>query len=270
MTPYQPTRPTVVAWRCALLLLGLFSCLGPRAAFAEDLDPLTTKKSAATQELYHQAVKEFRAHQTYDASWKLGQACFEWAEFASKDSERAAIAEEGIDAARAAIRLNPKEGEGYHYLAVNLGQLARTRKLSALKLVEDMEANFLKAIELQPKLDYASPHRSLGLLYRDAPGWPVSVGNKGKARLHLLKAVELCPEFPENQLSLLETYLKAGDFKSAAMTMPAVEKSLTNPAKELTGADWELSWQDWRARWDKMKAKMASESKNLRSPKQRA
>ncbi|MDB6031963.1 MAG: hypothetical protein JWM16_2301 [Verrucomicrobiales bacterium] len=237
---------------------------------AEESDSVSEKRAAHVQVSYRQSVEKFKTNQNYEASWKLALACFEWAEFANKDSDRASLAQEGIDAARNAIRLNPKGGEGYHYLAINLGQLARTRKLSALKLVEEMEENFLKAIELQPKLDYAGPHRSLGLLYRDAPGWPVSVGNKGKARVHLQTAVELCPEFPENQLSLLETHLKAGDFKSATTAMPSVEKCLNNASKQFAGPEWELSWQDWRARWDKLKEKLASGPKNLRSPKQRA
>jgi tetratricopeptide (TPR) repeat protein len=252
------------------LLAVLLSFSGLTNALAEDSDSLSQKRAVHFQVFYRQLVEKFKTNQNYESSWKLAHACFEWAEFATKDSDRASLAQEGIDAARNATRLDPKGGEGYHYLAMNLGQLARTRKLSALKLVDDMEENFLKAIELQPKLDYASPHRSLGLLYRDAPGWPVSVGNKGKARLHLQKAVELSPEFPENHLSLLETYLKAGDFKSATNALPAVEKCLNNAPKQFSGPDWELSWQDWRARWDKMKEKMASGPKNLRSPKQQA
>jgi tetratricopeptide (TPR) repeat protein len=260
----------LVVGRCRVLLALLLSLTGLAHAAAEDSDSVSQKRAVHFQMSYRQSVEKYKTNQNYESSWKLALACFEWAEFATKDSDRSGLAQEGIDAAQKAIRLDPKRGEGYHYLAMNLGQLARTRKLSALKLVDDMEENFLKAIELQPKLDYASPHRSLGLLYRDAPGWPVSVGNKGKARLHLQKAVELCPEFPENHLVLLETYLKAGDFKSATSAVAAAEKCLNDAPKQFSGPDWELSWQDWRARWDKMKEKMASGPKNIRSPKQQA
>ena len=52
---------------------------------------------------------------------------------------------------------------------MNLGQLARTRGLSALKLVDQMEREFTRARDLDEHLDWAGPDRNLGLLYGDAP-----------------------------------------------------------------------------------------------------
>src|SRR5207248_6916974 len=107
---------------------------------------------------------------------------------------RAEIAEQGIAAARQGIERAPRLAAPHYYLALNLGQLARTKKLGALRLVDEMEAELKAAIALDPKFDYAGPHRSLGLLYADAPGWPTSIGNHSKARQHLHTAIELSPE----------------------------------------------------------------------------
>src|SRR5947208_15493408 len=111
-------------------------------------------------------------------------ACFDWADLVESNSHRAEIAEQGISAARQALKLEPKMGAAHYYLGLNLGQLARTKKIGALKLVGEMEREFLAAIDLDPKFDFAGAHRSLGLLYLDAPGWPASIGNRTKARLH--------------------------------------------------------------------------------------
>jgi hypothetical protein len=48
--------------------------------------------------------------------------------------------------------------------------------------------------------------RNLGLLYRDAPGWPFSIGSKRKAREWLERAAALAPDYPENQLNLAESH----------------------------------------------------------------
>ncbi|HUR44269.1 MAG TPA: hypothetical protein VMZ27_00240 [Candidatus Saccharimonadales bacterium] len=234
-------------------------------------DEVSEKAAKKAEQQYRAAGQQYRsAPDTSENASKFAHAAFEWAEFATKDSERAALADEGIRAARNSIRLSPKGGAGYHYLAMNLGQLARTRKLSALKLVDEMEENFLKAIEIEPKLDYASPHRSLGLLYRDAPGWPLSVGSKPKAKLHIRKAVELYPDFPENQLTLLESLIKWGDYKAATNALPQVEKSMKDEQKKFSSPEWDQSWQDWKPRWERLREKIVSGPKNLQGPKHQA
>jgi hypothetical protein len=122
---------------------------------------------------------------------------------------------------------------------------------------------------LDPKFDFAGPHRSLGLLYLDAPGWPASIGNRGKARFHLRKAAELSPEFPENCLCLLEAYLKWGEKTAVQSQLPSTEEVFQRARKNLTGEKWELSWEDWDRRWTRIKAKSAEATNNLESPRQR-
>ena len=97
----------------------------------------------------------------------------------------------------------------HYYLGMNLGQLARTRGLSALRLVNQMQREFTRARDLDEHFDWAGPDRNLGLLYRDAPAF-ASIGSRSKAREHLMRAVELAPRYPENRLNLVETYLQLG------------------------------------------------------------
>ena len=62
----------------------------------------------------------------------------------------------------------------------------------------------------------------------------MSIGSRNKARQHLQKAVELCPSFPDNQLSLLEAYLRWGEKKSAQTQLESAEEALAAARKKLS------------------------------------
>jgi tetratricopeptide (TPR) repeat protein len=191
----------------------------------------------------------------------LGRAAFDWAEIARNDDERAAVAQTGTDAMRRLISRSPTNAAAHYWLGMNLGELARTKSLGALKLVREMEEEFQRARELDEHIDFAGPDRSLGLLYRDAPGWPASIGSKKKAREHLERAVQLHPESPDNQLALLESYEDWGERQSFERQLQITEKALAAARQKFTGADWEASWHDWNQRWSTMKAKASDVGK---------
>ena len=189
------------------------------------------------------------------AAVKFAEACFEWAEFARSSEERAPLALEGIAAARVAVLKAPKEPGGYFFLAMNKGQLARTKTLGALPLVKEMEAAFLQAIKLDPKFDNASAERSLGMLYMDAPGWPTSIGSNSKARKHLERAVELAPEYPTNLLTLIDAYLRWEEEDALHKAMQRYRKLMLTAREKYSGPKWGNSWKDWDARWKMIQEK---------------
>src|SRR2546421_630302 len=90
----------------------------------------------------------------------------------------------------------------------HFSEITEKKYLGALKLVDEMEREFKIVAELDPHFDFAGADRNLGMLYHETPGWPVSIGNRKKARQHLERSRELAPDFPENHLYLLEAYLK--------------------------------------------------------------
>lgn len=198
---------------------------------------------------------------------RLAQACFEAVEYATNKAERALLSEQGISAAKAALAQNTNSGPAHYYLGVNLGQLARTRGLSALKLVDRMEEEVLKAAELDPGQDQAGPHRILGLLYRDAPSIG-SVGSRTKARIHLQKAGLLAPDFPENRLNLLESYLDWKDRAGASKELKATEELLPKALQQFSGPEWEAHWLDWDARFKQAKARAEKDPKILKTPRE--
>jgi tetratricopeptide (TPR) repeat protein len=223
----------------------------------------TDSFSARAERAYAEAQHAVRKDPTNDAATiHLSRAAFDWAEFARDDDSRAEIAERGIDAARIVIKRQPTNGAAQYWLGMNLGQLARTRSLGALRLVREMEEAFHRARTLDERTDYAGPDRSLGYLYRDAPGWPTSVGNKKKSREHFERAVQLHPEFPDNQLGLLESFDKWGDKRSFARQLTITEKIINEARGKFTGAAWDSSWADWNKRFAEMKRAAGKSASN--------
>ncbi len=96
--------------------------------------------------------------------WQFARAAFDFAEFSTNDTERATLASQGITACRTVVAGEPEIAAGHYYLAMNLGQLARTKLIGALALVREMEPEFKTAGELDARLDHAGPKRNLGLL----------------------------------------------------------------------------------------------------------
>ena len=240
-------------WIC-IWVLGVE--LGTSCILAAEDAPHVTSIPERPKRVYDEAKERYRKEtNSVEVAWVFGRAAFDQADLATNDTQRAALAQEGIDACRRAIGLDPKSAPAHYYLGLNLGQLATTKLLGALKLVDQMEEVWKKTILLDPKFDYAGAHRTIGILYRDAPGWPTSLGSRSKARHHLQKAVELCPEYPGNRLSLFEAYAKWGEKKAVQSQAAATEEFLKKARQQFTGEAWALDWRDWEKRWEKIKSK---------------
>jgi tetratricopeptide (TPR) repeat protein len=242
-----------------LILLGLFFQYLPLGA--ENPEP-----SAQIWQAFEQAKKNHQGNpQNVDAAWRFGRAAFDAANLATNNSERAEIAQQGIAVCKQAVTNNANSAPAHYYLGLNEGQLARTRSLSALKLVDLMEVEFTRAIELDASFDYAGPERSLGLLYRDAPVL-ASIGSRTKARAHLQRALELAPRYPENRLNMIESELKWGDRKQARKELKLLDEAWHDAQGEFSGPAWAQSWADWTDRLDKIK-KTLEEPARLESPR---
>ena len=216
--------------------------------------------------VYQKAEAAFKSNPRDEkVAWEFGRACFDLAEASPKRSDRAKLAEEAIAACRQGVEQNSNSAPAHYYLALNLGELASTRGLSALKLIKEMESELIVAARIDEKFDHAGPERTLGMLYRDAPSFG-SVGSRSKARHQLMRAVELAPHYPDNRFELIESYIKWGDGQTARVELKALEDSWPEAKKELSGPEWEKQWQEWDAQLQKVK-KRAGESGKLEPPR---
>ncbi len=259
---------TPILWPAALLAL----CLGLGAANTATL----ADSAAAETDFAAHAKRSFQEAQARyrhipgetTAAWKFAQACFDLAEFATNKTERASLAEQGIAACQQALARASNSAPVYYYLGMNLGQLARTRGLSALGLVNQMQSAFARARDLDERLDWAGPDRNLGLLYRDAPAF-ASIGSRSKAREHLLRAVELAPRYPENRLNLIESYLQWGEPNKAHRELPSLQGIWSGARTNFFGEAWASSWADWDPRLEKLQKRIGAPAKSLGAPRTR-
>jgi tetratricopeptide (TPR) repeat protein len=206
---------------------------------------------------FDQAKERYRSQMDNPAAaWDFARTCYDWADWATNKVQRAAIAREGIAACNQSL-LFTNTATGHYYMAMNLGQLARNGGFGALKLVRQMEIEFIAAADLDPTADFGGPERGLGLLYRDAPGWPLSIGSRSRARKNLESALTLAPNYPENVLNLAETELNWGDKADARKELDELDDLWPIAQRDLTGQKWEQSWDDWTNRRDALREKLS-------------
>jgi hypothetical protein len=164
---------------------------------------------------FHRAQTQFQSHTNEPAAaWQFARACYDFADFATNDTERAALAEQGIAACHQLLAREPKSAPGHYYLGMNFGQLARMPRLRPWPPTSSSTKSNANSSRRRNWTNISicrSGAQCLGELYFQAPGWPLSVGSKHKAREWLERAVKLAPDYPENHLNLMEARLKWND-----------------------------------------------------------
>jgi hypothetical protein len=246
--PAKPERPQGwVRARAALLALVWLVVSGGSGAAA------SSQEEHARAEFARARTHFETARTDPAAAWQLGRAAYELADLIEDPRQREQVAQGGIDACQNAISLAPNCAPAQYYLALNLGESARSKRFGALKLLHQMEHALLRALAADPTLDYGGPDRALGLLYLDAPSWPVSIGSRKKALTHLEAAAELGPSFLENGICLAEAYVKWGQYSNLKHELGAIDKLLPTARSEFTGANWTATWADWDGRITKLR-----------------
>jgi tetratricopeptide (TPR) repeat protein len=253
-------------WR-TILLMGTLVLARAQSARADATNAAPSDPAARAGRIYEAAKSAYHAQPAEpEAIWHFARACFDRAEFASNNTQRAALAEEGIAASRALIAQNSNAVAGPYYLGMNLGQLARTKTLGALPVVDDMEVEFKAARVLDEHFDFAGPDRNLGLLYFEAPVL-ASIGSRSKARQHLKRALELAPEYPENRLNWIEACLKYGETATARKELAALDAAWEQARQQFAGDAWTAAWADWTARREKCHQRLEAEAHTTTSPR---
>lgn len=228
-----------------LLAVLLAAVLHPPAAFADFTAAERTRFESAFLQAH---TNHLAGTNQYQPAWQFALAAFDWADAQSNDRDRARIAQLGIDACHAALALQTNGAEAHYFLALNLGQLAQTKTIGALRIVPRIEQSFLAALASDETIDNAGPDRGLGLLYLEAPGWPTSVGNRSKARKHLLHAVELAPLHPGNRLALAEALIEWRERPAAREQLDAIDRDWTANRARLADPKWDADWRVWLSR----------------------
>ena len=254
------SRTAIPYWVCLGLLAGTSQVVVNSAAAETDFAANAKRNFQEEQARYRNAPGETTA------AWNFARACFDLAEFATNKTDRALVAEQGIAACQQAIARESNSAPAHYYFGMNLGQLARTKGLTALRLVSQMQREFARARDLDERLDWAGPDRNLGLLYADAPTIG-SIGSRARAREHLKRAADLAPQYPENRLNLIEAYLNWGESNNAQRELAALQRLWSSAHTNFVGEAWAAGWADWEPRLKKLQKKIEAPPKSLRAPR---
>jgi predicted Zn-dependent protease len=253
MATFKSPSGRAAKMRLAAALFVFFAAVGTALAGPDGTNLLFAARARVE---YHrtQVLYQTDADNPTNA-WQFARACYDAADFATNSAERALLANQGIDACQELIARSPQSAPAHYYLAMNLGQLARTEWIGALLLVKEMEREFKTAEGLDAHFDFAGAERNLGLLYLQAPTIG-SIGSKRRAREYLTRAAKLAPDYPENHLNLAEAFLKWNEPDHARAQLNALDAIWSKGLTNLTGEAWAESWDDWSRRRDVAKTRL--------------
>jgi hypothetical protein len=167
----------------------------------------------------------------FEAAWKQARADY-WlgTHEATKDERRAAL-ERGLEAARAAIKAQPRRPDGHFWLAANMGALAESFGLRmGLRYRGDIKRELEVVLKIDPGYQLGSADRALGRWYYRVPG--LFGGSKKKSEEHLRRSLAYQPTSHASLFFLAETLLAMDRDEEARAVL---EKLIAAPAHP----DWE-------------------------------
>lgn len=141
--------------------------------------------------------------------------------------------EEGLEYATRATEIDDEHANAHYWRGVLMGRIGEERGiLQSLFMVPDIMRAVERTLELDP--EHGGAHLLASQVYRKAPGWPLSIGNRAKALEHALEAVRLNPDATNRMLNLAEAYLNDRQRDKAIETLQRVLEMPLTPADEVT------------------------------------
>jgi len=113
-----------------------------------------------------------------------------------------------------AIEMQPDSAVSYFYRGLCRGKQGEMKGVwASLGIIDPFEEDMKKAVELDPKVNHAGPHRALGKLYLELPFF--LGGDSDKSVFHLKEAVRLAPDYAENHLGLAQALIRKNNSTQA-------------------------------------------------------
>lgn len=240
----------MIRCRCIFAMLGLLLCFAAFSQAAGDPEKMAQAdallaspaldypKVQQAMALYESLPQDNPALLTH-----LARTCFILGDLAPVN-ERGHYYEKGVDYADKLLAQEPNGVAGHYWKALNLsGQADVGTQIQGFKLLPKIMEELKRVLALDQTYDDAGAHRVIGRIYFEAPGWPISVGDKQKSLTHLTTAVRLAPNHSTNHLYLAETMLDLGKKDGARAEL---QKVLQDCMHALTPKDLEEDRQEAR------------------------
>jgi len=169
----------------------------------------------------------------------LKQLQSRWAEInyqlpaAQREAAFAALAGE----AEAALKSEPQAPELLIWRGIILSTWAGAKGgLGALDLVKQARGQFEQAIQLDAKALDGSAYTSLGSLYYQVPGWPVSFGDDQRAEQLLKQALSLNPDGIDPNYFYGDFLLREKRYAEAKVALEKALAAAPRPGREVADA----------------------------------
>ena len=128
--------------------------------------------------------------------------------------------------------VSPDQAEAKIWYAIILSGYAKVisgwAKLNALKLVDQSKTLLLESIALNPNALHGSAYTSLGSLYYKVPVWPISFGDKDKAKEYLEKSLEMNSKGIDSNYFYADFLYEQGRY---ARAVEYFERAIAAPAR---------------------------------------
>ena len=141
---------------------------------------------------------------SYEVAWRLAMFDYHLGTHANDADESYKAFNEGIDAAKKAVALQPDKAEGHFWLGANYGGNARVSTLSGLTDFDDIRQEMETVLKIDEGFHGGSAYMGLGQLYLEAPR--LLGGDAAKAVELLEKGKRLGPANGLLRLRLAEAY----------------------------------------------------------------
>jgi tetratricopeptide (TPR) repeat protein len=203
LTPRQPPSPPSPSSAQAQAPAAAPAAADPDVLYAQRED---LAKARQAVDLWAQRLKQ--NPKDAEAAWKLARARY-WLGGHGPDPTRRQDLEAGMEAARAAITLDPKRPEGHFWLAANMGELAESYGLRAgIRYRKPIKQSLEEVLRLDPAFQAGSADRALGRWYFKVPG--LFGGSNEQSEAHLRKSLTYDPNSTASHFFLAETLLDMG------------------------------------------------------------
>jgi tetratricopeptide (TPR) repeat protein len=195
---------------------------GTDALYADRVNLASARKAADGW-----AAELARHARDFEAAWKLARADY-WIGGHARPGESRAIYEQGIDAARKAIAIQPGRPEGHFWLAANMGAMAESFGLrQGIKYRGPIKNELETVLRIDPGFQQGSADRALGRWYFKVPR--LFGGSHREAEAHLRKALQYNPKSTVSHFFLAELFLDDGRRDEARAELQAVLDAPIDP-----------------------------------------
>ena len=151
------------------------------------------------------------------------------ANYTTPQGQKDAAMKAVVTLAQKAAKNFPDKAEPLVWQSIALASAAQIEGgFSALSKARQARELLLQAEAINPKAVDGSIYTTLGSLYANVPGWPISYGNKSKAKAFLLKALSIDPTGIDANYFYADFLANQGDYAQSAAYL---KKALDAPAR---------------------------------------